>query len=122
MPECKTCGHNLPAGYCHTCLQDFPPETMSPDLRYCPGCYEFLTAEASLLPAKRKKPTWEPVPGRAGALPDAREVVTKIADKGMPPMTPVGIMLHGRGRPRKDGKVTRMTEWRRKKELQGVLI
>jgi len=65
MAECRSCGQNLPAGLCHACLRDFPPETTSPDPRYCPGCYDFLKAEAELLPPL-KRPGWIPKPQNGG--------------------------------------------------------
>ena len=111
--------------WCHACLVGKLASEQSPDPRYCQGCYEFLLKEAELL-GRVKKPSWAPVAGYTGrhtgrgeALPAVKEVVTKIADKGIPP---VGIMLQRRGRPKKAGKVTRMTEWRRKKVMQGALL
>lgn len=136
MAECKTCGQNLPEGFCHSCLRDFPPETMSADPRYCPECFWFLSAEASLFTEKSKKADWIPwtggqdVPSDGGDTPQARgDDVSEIAERGIIPTTEAtGILLQGkgRGRPRKqDGElVSRMTKWRRKKERekQGVLL
>jgi len=56
----------------------------------------------------------------------AKKPVTKIAGNGLLPSPEVskGIMLHhrGQGRPPKKGEVSRMTEYRRKKAEQGVLL
>ena len=56
------------------------------------------------------------------AIEEPAEVVAKIAPPTISPITEkVAIMQH-RGRPKKEGEVHRVTEWRRKKELQGVLL
>lgn len=104
--------------FCKACLVGKPAGEKSPNPRYCQDCYDFLLKEAELLPPKTKKPIWEPVPGRAEALPVIKEVVAKPADKGM---ALVGVLQHAGGRPKKEGKVHRTTEWRRKK-VQGVLF
>lgn len=136
MVECKTCGQNLPDGFCHTCFRDFAPEAMSPDLQYCPECYELLSAEASLLGVINKKTKWIPqtggqdMPSESSDTSQARgDGVTNIEDKGILLATEeTRILLQGtgRGRPRKqDGEpVSRMTQWRRKreKEVQEVLL
>ena len=113
--------------FCEACLISKPIDDMSYDPRYCLGCYEFLLKEAKLL-RPGKKPSWVPVVDRTRrpvALPVKREVVTKIVDKGKLPLQTLqlGVMLqkHAGGRPKKEGEVTRMTEWRRQKADQGVL-
>lgn len=68
MAECKTCGHDLPGGFCHACCRDFPPEIISIDPRYCQKCFEFLSAEAELL-SPSKRPAW--IPKAAKPSPEA---------------------------------------------------
>ena len=74
MAECKTCGHNLPEGWCHTCFRDFPPAAMSPDSRYCPECFDLLMDEASMLPPK-KRPAWIPKTGDKKTIPVPQDAV-----------------------------------------------
>jgi len=105
--------------FCESCLTGKPAGEQSPDPRYCHSCFKFLLNEAALLSLSRGKPGWGPVPGRAEALPAVKKVVAKLPDKGI---TPVGVLQHPAGRPRKEGKVHRTTEWRRKKEIQGLLV
>lgn len=69
--------------FCEACLVGKPLDDQSPAPRYCQGCFGFLKAEVELLSAKHKRPGWVPVPGRTEALPAKKEVVTKIADKGV---------------------------------------
>ena len=45
--------------WCEACLTGKPAAEQSPDPRYCHGCYEFLKAEAKLLP-RTKRPVWIP--------------------------------------------------------------
>lgn len=107
--------------FCQACLVGKPLDDRSTDPRYCLGCYEFLRAEAKL-ERQTKKAFWVPAAdyiGRGEALPIQKKPVAKLPDKGM---TPAGIMQHPVGRPRKEGKVHRTTEWRRKKVMQGVLL
>lgn len=107
--------------FCEACLVGKPLDDVSPNPRYCLGCYEVLSAEAKLL-GRGKKPSWLPVVDhsrRVRALPAQQEPVAKLCDKGKQPL---GIMQHAVGRPRKGGKVHRTTEWRRKKAEQGVLL
>ena len=103
--------------FCEACLTGKAVNKQSDDPRYCLSCYELLKQEAKLSPA-RKNQTWRPAPKRTEDLPDVTEVVTKIVDKGI---IPDRIMLQ-RGRPRKEGEVTRMTKWRRQKADQGALF
>ena len=37
--------------FCHACLEDKDGEELSPDSRYCQGCYNFLLKEAEVLVA-----------------------------------------------------------------------
>ncbi|MFC1930255.1 hypothetical protein ACFLW6_05340 [Chloroflexota bacterium] len=78
MTFCQVCNHDLPEGFCHACCKDFPPETMSPDPRYCPECYEFLLKEAELI-TNWKKPAWVPV-----ITPSCKRVEAK-SDAEKPP-------------------------------------
>ena len=135
--------------FCEACLVGKPADEQSPDPCYCQGCYDLLNAEKK---AELPKDYWtkdnnfyatggkkwgvtktgstvclEPVatgetlPDGDRVSPDKLEVVAKLEDEGN---TPVGVLQHAGGRPRKEGKVHRVTEWRRKKEqeIQGVLI
>ena len=43
--------------WCEGCLIARPLDTRSPDPRYCQGCYDFLSEEASHL---SRKPSWTP--------------------------------------------------------------
>ena len=45
--------------FCNTCLTDRSTDVLSPDPRYCQGCYDFLLKEAELLP-QSKRPKWIP--------------------------------------------------------------
>ena len=45
--------------WCEACLMAKPVDEKSADLRYCRGCYDFLTGEASTL-AITRKPGWVP--------------------------------------------------------------
>ncbi len=112
--------------WCHGCLVGKPTDEQSDDPRYCSSCYDFLLSEAALI-EKQKKPDWVPVPRVSESLPDKQNSVTKIPIHGnLQPQETDGIMLqkNKRGRPRKtEGEsVTRMTEWRRRKEVRGVLL
>ena len=62
MVECKTCEQNLPDGFCHACLCDFPPEAMGADSRYCAECHDLLLEEAAILGYRGRKdrPSWIP--------------------------------------------------------------
>lgn len=60
--------------------------------------------------------------------PERQEPVSKIPDNDIPltddiQEQPDGIMKH-RGRPKKEGKISRTTRWRRQKDgnLQGVMF
>lgn len=80
MTECKTCNHELPAGFCHACCRDFPPETMSADPRYCPECFDFLSGEAKLL--NSKKADWKPRQGASGSKQAKAQGCDTELDKG----------------------------------------
>lgn len=45
--------------WCEACLTGKPLDDVSPDPRYCIGCYEFLRKEAEMLPDTRR-PGWIP--------------------------------------------------------------
>ena len=47
--------------YCKACLMDKTEAEMSPDDRYCQGCYEFLLKEAEIL-SQGKRTAWIPKP------------------------------------------------------------
>ena len=47
--------------FCQACLVGKPVDEMSPDPRYCQGCYDFLIEEAKLLSGTRR-PKWIPKP------------------------------------------------------------
>lgn len=51
--------------FCEACLSDKPLDDISPDLRYCQGCYNFLSNEARRLDRKAI-PFW--VPRAKGAV------------------------------------------------------
>jgi hypothetical protein len=104
--------------WCYGCLVGKPAHDISPDSRYCFGCYDFLLAEARLLDSHTRK-AWVPAPESIEVSPTVKKGVAKAGNKGN---TPEGIMQHIVGRPRKEGKVHRVTEWRRKKKLQRVMV
>ena len=51
--------------FCYTCLENNDRKELSPDSRYCQGCYDFLLKEAEMLPG-RKRPAWIPKAGKIG--------------------------------------------------------
>ena len=51
--------------FCYTCLEDKDRKELSPDRRYCQGCYDFLLKEAEMLPGG-KRPAWIPKEGKIG--------------------------------------------------------
>jgi len=106
--------------FCQACLTGKPLDDKSPDPRYCLVCHEFLSNEVELLPDKKhKKPSWVPVSGWVKTEPAPVEVVPK------PPIVSSNgsvVLSHPGGRPRKQGDISKRTEYRRKKELQGVLL
>jgi len=51
--------------FCFTCLEDKDRKELSPDPRYCQGCYDFLLKEAEILPGG-KRPAWIPKEGKIG--------------------------------------------------------
>lgn len=129
--------------FCQACVVGKPLDDQSPDPRYCISCYEVLLKEAELLDPHHR-PKWIPKQPRidkkqpvgvAGvtrngvdASPVSQNDVSKIPDSVISPVltTPIqnkGIMKH-RGRPRKAGEVSRVTEWRRRKAapVQGMLL
>jgi len=113
--------------FCQGCLVGKPMDDKSPDLRYCLSCYEFLTEEyrvKELMSPGRAKPRWAPVLSATTAQQEQREVIAKPSTKGIVPLSEKKeVIMQHPGRPRKKGKVHRITSWRRrKKELQGVLV
>ena len=50
---------NVGGFFCEACVVGKPVVEQSPDPRYCQGCYDFLKAEAEMLPAT-KRPAWRP--------------------------------------------------------------
>jgi hypothetical protein len=67
--------------FCQACLVDKTASELSPDPRYCQGCYEFLKAEAEMLPAT-KRPSWRPKTQQKGqekAIPVSQDVVSNMA-------------------------------------------
>lgn len=52
--------------FCDACAVVKPAGELSPDPRYCQGCYEFLLKEVELLPAS-KRPKWIPKAQRVGS-------------------------------------------------------
>jgi len=53
--------------YCQGHLTAIPLDDISPDARYCQGCYDFLRQEAELLP-ETKRPRWIPKASKNSAL------------------------------------------------------
>ena len=64
--------------FCQACLMDKPPDDISPDLRYCLGCHEFLSAEAKVLSETKQK--WAPKAPSA----KIRLKKTKPVQRGVP--------------------------------------
>lgn len=56
---------NAGSFFCHACLVGKPASELSPDPRYCQGCYVFLLKEAEMLP-ENKRPAWIPKEGKIG--------------------------------------------------------
>jgi len=123
--------------FCHACVVGKTASEQSSDPRYCQSCYEVLKVEAEMQPTNRraawmpkiiKKTTGENVsretaPDATQTTPALQEAVAKIEQPIIPPTTDKSALLKQRGRPRKEGEVSRATEWRRRKEAeQGVLL
>ncbi len=113
--------------WCKACVVAKPLDDISPDVRYCQGCYDILLKEAELLPTN-KRAAWMPknvsrktAPDTTQTTPARQEVVAKLAAPIISPAEnkPV-VMQHAGGRPRKEGRVSRATKWRRAK--QGVPV
>ena len=67
--------------FCEACLVGKPVVEQSPDLRYCQDCYEFLKAEAKMLPAT-KCPAWRPKPQQRGqekTIPVSQDMVSNMS-------------------------------------------
>jgi len=107
---------------CASCLIGKPASDQSDNPRYCHGCFKYLLCEAELLPENRSLPSGVPVPvGDLNANQQTPTLVSGVTKVCNYTKTPPRIMLQ-RGRPRKEGEVTRMTKYRRgKKNKQGVL-
>ena len=112
--------------FCHACLTGKPSPEQSPDTRYCQQCFEFLLKEAALLDGR--KPSWIPrdrAPDATESTPDNVSQRQKGVSK-LISISPEGhrILKQKRGRKKKIGTVSRVTNWRRRKEgkLQGVLL
>ncbi|MFC2024460.1 helix-turn-helix domain-containing protein [Chloroflexota bacterium] len=63
--------------FCHACLIDKSAEELSPDPRYCLGCYNFLVEEAKMS-TRRCNVGWKPIVTSAGFI-QGREQGEKIA-------------------------------------------
>lgn len=115
--------------WCLGCLTGKPAAEISPDPRYCQGCYDFLKKESLLLHPK-SRPAWIPKntvkempPEPPETSPDAKNDVSKINVGETCPPAIMKQRKRGRGRPRKaKGKISRVTDWRRRKKGQAVLL
>ena len=107
--------------FCKACLAGCPTDEQSSDPRYCTTCYHFLLKEAEEC---GRGASWVPIrPDDQGSdMPlgsgDTDRGVSKLRDKelGVPASTGVLFHKHPGGRPRKQGQVSRTTEWRRRQE------
>lgn len=63
-----------------------------------------------------------PVTGAVSGQQEQASGVAKLATNGKVPPPEVLQQKNAGGRPRKEGQVSRSTEWRREKEKQGVLL
>ena len=73
--------------FCESCLVGKPKTDISPDPRYCQGCYDFLVKEAEMLSGKGR-PAWmprtpppEPALTSSGYVPDRAKAVPKLKHK-----------------------------------------
>ena len=109
----KVCDHDLPEGFCHACLRDFPPDIMSPDPRYCHECYDLLTEEAKFI-GNKARPDWLPVSHASRKHTTGQ----KSSVKGVPNHLGYGEVLqrtnktspNNGGRPRKEVPLERIKE------------
>ena len=116
--------------WCEACVVARPLVEQSPDPRYCQSCFDVLKLEAEMQPTRRAawmqkivkkaKIDRKPIPEATQTTPARQEVVAKIKQHGKPPITEKQGIMQQRGRPRKEGEVSRATRWRRAK--QGVLL
>ena len=69
--------------FCRVCLVGKPASEISPDPRYCSGCYDFLLKEAAMLPrTKRKRPEWIPSPKETAQVSqDMRTIMSTLESK-----------------------------------------
>ncbi len=91
--------------FCEGCLIGKPRGELSPDEKHCKDCYDVLKQEVAVVGDKRL-----PIP-----LPDSEDIVSELPHKES---IVTVVMKHkgGKGgRPRKQGVVSRVTQWRRKK-------
>ena len=99
--------------YCEACLTGKKASDQSDDARFCRSCFKFLLDEAAILRKDRSNPHWVPVVKRVEDLPADKHHGAKLSHHTK---TPIGLMQHAIGRPKKEGEVHRTTEWRRKKQ------
>ncbi len=130
--------------WCEGCMIAKPLDDKSPDNRHCQGCHGVLEAikagEAekppvitypAIQPQSPKKAARDKALIATKTSPVAQKRVAKLPTKGIV----LGIkekriiqhrkrviMQHPVGRPKKAGEVHRVTEWRREKAKQGVLL
>ena len=135
--------------FCEVCLVGKPAGEQSTDPRYCQGCYENLQQEKREM--ELPKDYWskdgnffvhygekwgitknlatvclgrvtETDSGASEALPARENPVSKLLVNGNPLPPTYETKYQGTGRPKKEGEVSRTTEWRRKKKLQEMLL
>jgi len=108
--------------FCLACCVSKPGSELSPNKKYCVGCYNILKQEAILFSGSKPR---EPSSKPTRPAPVAKISGTKVKQgKSTPKKKPVIMKQKQRvGRPSKKGKVTRVTKWRREKKLkQGALL
>lgn len=117
--------------WCDSCAVARPIAERSSDPRYCRRCHNIIRAEDrrhaadggcwrgdKYIISGQPFTVGHRVEPPAPPTETSREVVSKIVGKGIALPTPPAH----RGRPRKEGEVSRITEWRRRREeSQGVL-
>ena len=68
--------------FCLGCLMGKPASEQSPDPRYCPGCFKFLSKEAEMLTSTgQRTASWKPVTARRGAGSSSGKALP-VGDKG----------------------------------------
>ena len=80
--------------FCQACVVGKPLDDISPDPRYCQGCYDVMVAEAELLTERgiTKKPQWIP---RKVENMDTRPAATTPTGKNKPCKKPVTAGIKG---------------------------